>query len=96
MTYTNKVVNGVEIPLTAEEIAEFQAQDAAWEATGKYEAEWAKIRRDRNKLLVESDWTDLPNSPVSNKMEWLGYRQFLRDMTKQSDPFKIVWPLKPQ
>lgn len=95
MAYTNKIVDGVEIPLTAQEIAELEANDAAWESTGKYEVEWAKIREKRNKLLVESDWTDLPNSPVTNKMEWLGYRQFLRDITKQPDPFNVVWPLKP-
>ena len=32
MSYTHKTVNGEDIPLTPEEIAEFEAQDAAIEA----------------------------------------------------------------
>lgn len=32
MAYTHKVVNGVEVPLTQEEIAELEARDAAWAA----------------------------------------------------------------
>jgi len=30
MTYTTEVVNGVEVPLSAERIAELEARDAAW------------------------------------------------------------------
>lgn len=29
MTYTNRIVNGVVVPLTAQEIAEFMARDTA-------------------------------------------------------------------
>lgn len=57
-----------------------------------------EIRDLRNRLLLESDWTDLPNSPLSEtkKQEWLDYRQELRDITLQSGfPDNIIWPVKP-
>ena len=40
---------------------------------------------ERNKLLSESDWTQLPDSPLSTekKAEWATYRQALRDMPTQ-------------
>lgn len=58
--------------------------------------EWDQIKEIRNKLLSESDWTDLPNSPVNNKPAWLGYRQRLRDVTKDfPSPSEVVWPIKP-
>lgn len=42
----------------------------------------AAVRRKRNILLEESDWTQVPDSPLSDskKAEWATYRQQLRDM----------------
>jgi len=37
----------------------------------------------RNKLLQESDWTQLTDSPA-DKAEWAVYRQALRDITDQA------------
>ena len=50
----------------------------------------------RNKLLQESDWTQVPDAPV-NKYEWRSYRQILRDMPSQ-DGFtaECTWPTKPE
>jgi len=50
----------------------------------------------RNKLLQESDWTQVSDAPV-NKYEWLSYRQILRDMPGQ-DGFtaECTWPIKPE
>lgn len=41
----------------------------------------------RNELLQASDWTQMPDSPLSNskKAEWATYRQKLRDFTTVSD-----------
>lgn len=39
------------------------------------------MRNKRNALLVQSDWTQMPDSPLSDskKQEWATYRQALRD-----------------
>ena len=43
---------------------------------------WNVVRIERNKLLAESDWTVVPDSPLSASKveEWKTYRQALRDM----------------
>tara|TARA_R100001082_G_C4353706_1_gene155789 strand:- start:788 stop:1006 length:219 start_codon:yes stop_codon:yes gene_type:complete len=46
------------------------------------------FRAVRNKKLVDSDWTQSPDSPLSEekKKEWATYRQALRDLTKTVTP----------
>ena len=46
------------------------------------------VRSHRDMLLMESDWTQMPDSPLSDskKAEWATYRQALRDITKNCDP----------
>lgn len=41
-------------------------------------------RSKRNNLLKESDWTQLPNNPLTSEKqeEWNAYRQKLRDIPK--------------
>lgn len=57
---------------------------------------WAEIREHRNELLKECDWTVLSDSPLSGSNEnWKTYRQELRDVTNQENPFNIVWPTQP-
>lgn len=58
---------------------------------------WNIVRKKRDDLLLESDWVVLPHSPItgSNLNEWIQYRQDLRDVTNQSNPFEITWPTKP-
>lgn len=49
----------------------------------------------RTQLLVNSDWTQLPDVPLSaeKKAQWATYRQALRDITNQSGfPDNINWP----
>jgi hypothetical protein len=43
---------------------------------------WIKLRRSRNFLLTESDWTQVADTPLtdSKKAEWATYRQTLRDL----------------
>jgi hypothetical protein len=57
------------------------------------ETQWAVVRIERNKLLAGSDWTQMPDAPEPNKAAWATYRQALRDITGQADPFNIVWPV---
>ena len=50
--------------------------------------ELIKLREYRNNLLEQSDWTVIPDSPLSDskKAEWKTYRQALRDITKTAQP----------
>jgi hypothetical protein len=52
----------------------------------------------RESLLLNSDWTQLPDAPLTNekKVQWASYRQSLRDITTQSGfPKTINWPVAP-
>jgi len=61
------------------------------------ESQWNNIRSRRNIELNESDWTHISDSPLTaeKKEEWQIYRQELRDITKQSNPFSVEWPTPP-
>lgn len=62
-------------------------------------AKWEPVRNSRNGLLQASDWTQLPDVPLTEKQKaaWAAYRQALRDVPqKQSDPANIAWPIQPQ
>jgi len=43
--------------------------------------EWwlARMRKHRDRLLRESDWTQAADDPTGNAAEWAAYRQLLRD-----------------
>ena len=68
-------------------------------ATGVYTSVAViEIRTKRNRLLYESDWTQLPNGPLSSELQtaWATYRQALRDVTAQPGfPTDVVWPTSP-
>ncbi len=64
-----------------------------WVSTKTAEIQWGIVREERNKLLAETDWMGL--SDVAMTTRWQTYRQALRDITTQSDPFNITWPTKP-
>ncbi len=65
------------------------------EIDNRIENKWIEIRDQRTQLLQESDWTQLGDIPQSVRDSWTTYRQQLRDITNQSNPFSIVWPTKP-
>jgi hypothetical protein len=68
-----------------------------WEREERISQQWDNVRELRNTLLNQSDWTQLEDVMIENKMEWRVYRESLRNITEQSDnPFDIVWPTKPQ
>lgn len=55
-----------------------------------------EVKTIRNKLLFNSDWTQLPDVSIQTKQAWTEYRQALRDITTQPGyPFDIVWPQAP-
>lgn len=59
------------------------------------QTQWPVVRSRRNAMLSASDWTQLPDVPLATKEAWATYRQALRDVTLQADPFAIVWPVSP-
>jgi hypothetical protein len=55
-----------------------------------------KVKRDE--LLYASDWTQIPNNPLTTESQqaWATYRQALRNITLQSGyPFNVTWPKAP-
>jgi len=57
------------------------------------EAEEARTQRDA--LLSQSDWTQVPDAPV-DQAAWAEYRQALRDVPQQAGfPTEITWPQIP-
>ena len=63
----------------------------------KAKAEWILVRRERDKLLQETDWvsTRYIDQTGSIPESWSTYRQALRDVMSQPDPFNIDWPVMP-
>tara|TARA_R100000353_G_scaffold2409_1_gene3585 strand:- start:335 stop:772 length:438 start_codon:yes stop_codon:yes gene_type:complete len=56
-------------------------------------AQWADVRMERDMLLQETDWK--ASSDLTLSEDWKTYRQALRDVPAQSNPFDITWPTKP-
>ena len=55
-----------------------------------------QAREQRARLLLASDWTQLPDVPLDTKAAWADYRQALRDVPAQpSFPTEITWPTPP-
>jgi|TARA_B110001454_G_C12509564_1_gene346223 hypothetical protein len=91
---TNESGEWVAIPLTQEEI------DALEAAADQQDLDFNPIRGSRNNLLQMSDWTDLPNAPLTAEKvaEWATYRQALRNYPAQSDLVSTLpdWPTPPE
>jgi len=67
----------------------------AEEITNRDQSQAASVREVRNTLLVESDWTQVADSPV-DKTAWTTYRQALRDISTQPEfPWAVAWPQRP-
>ena len=94
-TILNKIVDGVLLPYTPDEIAEYDARLVAEEAARPARA-LAELREQRNALLAASDWTQLPDAPTANAAAWRLYRQALRDLPEQTVyPDAPQWPTAP-
>ena len=100
-----KLSNGVKVQFTAEEEAQRDAEEQAW-SDDTHNRKIRSLREERNRLLSECDWTDLPNSALTEekKNEWKTYRQELRDLTNGLNESNyitdkheedLVYPTKP-
>jgi hypothetical protein len=85
----------LEKPRCAERGQVFDLDSCSWVMPAS--AQWEKIRRERDVLMASTDWrvvrameSGQPLAPA-----WAAYRQALRDVTQQPDPFAIVWPAVP-
>ena len=58
---------------------------------------WLSVRNERTTILSNSDFTQISDAPMTDekRAEWATYRQALRDLTTQADPFNIIWPTSP-
>ena len=63
------------------------------EQTTLINSKWEDIRRVRDSALIDTDWRASTDLTLSD--DWKNYRQALRDIPTQSDPFNITWPTKP-
>jgi len=63
------------------------------EQTTLTNAKWVAVRNMRNNLLQATDWR--ASSDLTLADAWKTYRQALRDIPTQSDPYNITWPTVP-
>lgn len=95
----HKMVDGVAVEMTEEEIAERLAEEAAWEAKASDRA-LRQLRIDRDVLLAQTDINVIVDRWMAMSVEtqtaWATYRQALRDLpASTSDPLNPIWPVKP-
>jgi len=87
------------IPTAPNNYSVFNHDTKQWEKSQTDEQRWELIKITRNIKLNASDWTDTlsAKSRLGEEVyqQWQTYRQALRDITTQADPFNIVWPVPP-
>lgn len=98
---THRFVDGriEKLPPRPSEHCLFDYATGVWVDQRTAEEQWSLIRSERNRLLRDSDWTDALSARArlgdAAYGLWQAYRQALRDITTQTDPFNIVWPAPP-
>ena len=89
-------INGVQVPFTAEEEAQRDAEEQAWN-DGAFDRAMADLRQRRDSLLKATDYLALSDNTLSADMTT--YRQDLRDITNGlttvEDVNGISFPVKP-
>ena len=91
----HKLIDGVQVELTAEEIAQRAVEESAWEA-GAFDRAMADLRQKRNSLLSATDYLALSDNTMSDDVKV--YRQALRDITNDLSTVEqvkaVVFPTK--
>ena len=89
-------INGEIVQFTAEEETARDAEEKAW-ADGALARAQARLRRERNQKLAETDFYALSDMTMSDDMKT--YRQNLRDLPDGKDTVdkcdNVTWPTKP-
>ena len=95
-----KLVNGIIVDMTADEIAVRQSEEQAWN-DGAFDMAMEDLRAKRNRLLAESDYIVTMNLEAGTEIpaNWSTYRQNLRDLTEGLTTVEqvntVVFPAKP-
>ena len=91
----HKLINGIKVPLTAEELAQRQADELAWNA-GAFDRAMNALRSKRNSLLSATDYLALSDNTMTEEART--YRQALRDITEglttKEQVEAVVFPTK--
>jgi hypothetical protein len=66
----HKLIDGVQVPLTAEEIAQRQADELAWNA-GAFDRAMNALRSKRNSLLSATDYLALSDNTMTSEADSL-------------------------
>jgi hypothetical protein len=71
-----KILNGILVDMTADEIAARQAEETAWN-NGAYDRAMENLRAKRNNLLAETDYIVTKNLEAGTDIptDWKTYRQ---------------------
>jgi hypothetical protein len=94
--YTKNIIEGTPTLIDGKYYQNWvQTNATESEIQQRLEDKWFEVREIRNQLLQECDWTQLGDISTETKNIWSNYRQELRDVTNQSSPFNINWPVKP-
>ena len=87
-------VDGVKIQFTQEEEDAWDLEEKEWNDAAPTRA-MAALREKRNKLLSETDWWAMPDSPEMTDAQ-KSYREALRQLpATEEDPANPTWPTKP-
>ena len=92
---TWETVRGVEDPSSP---GTFTLQADPSKVQAKIQQAWTALRTERNARLAACDWTQMPDSPLSQaaRASWSDYRQSLRDLPENAtDPTQVTWPVSP-
>ena len=93
-------INGVQVPFTAEEEAQRDAEETAWN-NGAFDRAMANLRSKRDNLLKASDWEVIMAKEKGSTLSagFKTYRQDLRDitdgLTTVEDVNAVTFPTKP-
>lgn len=93
-THVEKIPQIINIPQPSAEELEFQKQLSI-------NSKWEEIRIQRDNIMKTFEWrytrhqrqTRLGQTPTDNLLDLDNYMQALADITLQTDPFNIVWPI---
>ena len=91
-----KLMNGILVDMTPDEISAKQAEEATWNEIA-FNKIIEELRSERNAKLAETDFYALSDLTMSEAMKT--YRQELRDITEGLTTAEqveaVIWPTKP-
>lgn len=97
--YTQNIKEGTPVSLDGTWTQSWDVTDATPEQITERTSRQAQaVRMRRTRLLSESDWTQLPDSPLDaeTKLAWRICREALRMVPEQTGfPWDVEWPEQP-